>query len=50
VTLIADGHTTGDTATLTFSAIIAHHNETLDGFDAGKATVDIRPAADIAFS
>ncbi|WP_049732017.1 cysteine hydrolase family protein [Rhizobium ecuadorense] len=50
VTLIADGHTTGDTATLTFSEIVAHHNETLDGFDAGKATVDIRPAANIAFS
>ncbi|ARM88671.1 isochorismatase-like protein [Rhizobium sp. CIAT894] len=50
VTLIADGHTTGDTATLTFSEIVAHHNETLDGFDAGKATVEIRSAADIAFS
>ncbi|MGO8014201.1 cysteine hydrolase family protein [Rhizobium leguminosarum] len=50
VTLVADGHMTGDTATLTFSEIIAHHNETLDGFDAGKATVEIRPAADIAFS
>ncbi|ANM10828.1 isochorismatase-like protein [Rhizobium sp. N541] len=50
VTLIADGHTTGDTATLTFSEIVAHHNETLDGFDAGQATVEIRPAADIAFS
>ncbi|MBB3134866.1 nicotinamidase-related amidase [Rhizobium pisi] len=50
VTLIADGHTTGDTATLTFSEIIAHHNETLDGFDAGKAAVEIRPTADIAFS
>ncbi|MFS8147787.1 cysteine hydrolase family protein [Rhizobium sp. BR 249] len=50
VTLIADGHMTGDTATLTFSEIIAHHNETLDGFDAGKATAGIRSAADIAFS
>jgi nicotinamidase-related amidase len=50
VTLIADGHTTGDTATFTFSEIIAHHNETLDGFDAGKATVEIRPAAEIDFS
>ncbi|MDF0699904.1 cysteine hydrolase family protein [Rhizobium sp. MC63] len=50
VTLVADGHTTGDTATLTFSEIVAHHNETLDGFDAGKAAVEIRPAADIAFS
>ena len=42
--------TTGDAATLTFSEIVAHHNETLDGFDAGKAIVDIRPAADIDFS
>jgi len=50
VTLIADGHMTGDTTTLTFSEIIAHHNETLHGFDAGKATVEIRPSADIAFS
>ncbi|MBY5350387.1 cysteine hydrolase family protein [Rhizobium leguminosarum] len=50
VTLIADGHMTGDTATFTFSEIIAHHNETLDGFDAGKATVEIRPAAKIEFS
>ncbi len=50
VTLVADGHTSGDTATLTFSEIVAHHNETLDGFDAGKAAVEIRPAADIAFS
>ncbi|MGO4117632.1 cysteine hydrolase family protein [Rhizobium ruizarguesonis] len=50
VTLIADGHTTGDTATFTFSEIIAHHNETLDGLDAGKATVEIRPAAEIDFS
>ncbi|PCK87727.1 MULTISPECIES: cysteine hydrolase family protein [Rhizobium] len=50
VTLVADGHTTGDTATLTFSEIVAHHNETLDGFDAGNAAVKIRPAADIAFS
>ncbi|MBB4195009.1 nicotinamidase-related amidase [Rhizobium aethiopicum] len=50
VTLVADGHTTGDTATLSFSEIVAHHNETLDGFDAGKAIVNVRPAADIAFS
>ncbi|OWO91916.1 cysteine hydrolase [Rhizobium esperanzae] len=50
VTLVADGHTTGDTATLKFSEIVAHHNETLDGFDAGKAIVNVRPAADIAFS
>ncbi|MFB2601915.1 cysteine hydrolase, partial [Rhizobium phaseoli] len=34
----------------TFSEIVAHHNETLDGFDAGKAAVETRPAADVAFS
>ncbi|MDF0663099.1 MULTISPECIES: cysteine hydrolase family protein [unclassified Rhizobium] len=50
VTLVADGHTTGDTATLTFFEIVAHHNETLDGFDAGRAIVDIRPTANIDFS
>ncbi|MBX5090332.1 cysteine hydrolase family protein [Rhizobium lentis] len=50
VTLIADGHTTGDTATLSFSDIVAHHNETLDGFDAGDATVEVRPTVAIVFS
>lgn len=49
VTLIADGHMTADSATLSFSQIIAHHNETLAGFDAGQASVAVRPAADILF-
>lgn len=49
VTLIADGHTTADTATLPFAAIVAHHNETLNGFDAGDAIVSVRKAADIQF-
>ncbi len=47
VTLIADGHTTGDSGTLDFADIVAHHNETLDGFDAGNASIVVRPAADI---
>ncbi len=49
VTLIGDAHTTGDTASLQFADIIAHHNETLNGFKAGSARVRVRPAADISF-
>lgn len=49
VTLIADGHTTGDTETLTAPAVVAHHNATLDGFDAGAACVTVRPAAAVVF-
>lgn len=49
VTLVADGHTTADSGSLLFPAIVAHHNETLDGFDAGRAKVRVRPAAQIAF-
>ena len=49
VTLVADGHTTADSANLTHVDIIAHHNETLDGFGAGDAVIAVRPAADISF-
>ncbi|ODT05941.1 MAG: isochorismatase [Mesorhizobium sp. SCN 65-20] len=49
VTLVADGHMTADTAILSHADIIAHHNDTLDGFDAGDAVVEVRPAADISF-
>ena len=49
VTLIGDAHTTGDTASLQFADIVAHHNETLNGFKAGNARVRVRPAADISF-
>lgn len=49
VTLIADGHMTGDSDTLTYAQIVSHHNETLDGFDAGRFTVAVRPAAEIVF-
>ena len=49
VTLIADGHTTGDRGGLSFEQIVAHHNATLDGFDAGPHLVEVRKAADIAF-
>lgn len=49
VTLVTDGHMTADSGTLQFSEIVAHHNETLDGFDGGGAKVDDRPAAAVAF-
>ena len=49
VTLVADGHTTADMGSLSFDAIIAHHNATLDGFDAGAHEVKVRPAVDIRF-
>lgn len=49
VTLIADGHTTADSSSLTVAEIVAHHNETLDEFDAGSALAIVRPAAEIQF-
>jgi nicotinamidase-related amidase len=49
VTLAADGHMTADSGALGFEQIIAHHNELLDGFDAGDKTVTVTPAAAIAF-
>ena len=49
VTLISDGHSTADMGGLSFSQIIAHHNATLDGFDAGIHTVEVRPAREIEF-
>ncbi len=49
VTLVADGHMTGDAGMLGFEQIIAHHNATLDGFDAGEHAVRLCPANEIAF-
>lgn len=49
VTLVADGHMTADSGSLLFPEIVAHHNETLDGFDAGRAKVEVRLAAEVAF-
>jgi nicotinamidase-related amidase len=49
VTLVGDGHTTSDRAGLTFEQIVAHHNATLDGFDAGTHLVWVKPSADITF-
>lgn len=49
VTLVADGHTTADSGGLLFSEIIAHHNATLNGFDAGPAVVTVTEAANVIF-
>jgi nicotinamidase-related amidase len=45
VTLVADAHTTADTETFTVEQIVEHHNALLDGFDAGKAVIRVRPAS-----
>jgi len=50
VTLISNGHCTGDAGTLRQDQIIAHHNQTLDGFDAGKCSVSVLPAKDVIFT
>lgn len=49
VTLVSDGHMTGDSDTLSFPQIMAHHNATLDGFNAGKAKITVLPAAKVTF-
>lgn len=49
VTLLGDGHMTGDRGALTYDQIIAHHNLLLDGFDAGKHAVTVKKAAEVAF-
>jgi nicotinamidase-related amidase len=45
VTLVADGHSTGDTPALKAADIIRHHNRTL-----GSGFAEVSPAADIAFA
>jgi nicotinamidase-related amidase len=49
VTLISDGHSTADMGDLVFDQIIAHHNATLDDFDAGNHSVEVRAAREIEF-
>jgi len=50
VVLAADGHTTGDSGELGFRQIVAHHNRVLDGFSAGRWTVQVVPSHDIAWT
>lgn len=49
VTLLGDGHMTGDRGDLTHEQIIAHHNLLLDGFDAGTRAITVKKAAEIRF-
>ncbi len=49
VTLIGDGHMTGDRGALTYDQIIAHHNGLLDWFDAGQHMARVKKAAEISF-
>ncbi len=48
ITLIADGHMTADSEHLSYSDIIKHHNETLNGFAAGAAMITVKLVTDIA--
>lgn len=50
VTLIGDGHTTSDTASLPYDDIVRHHNETLNNFRAGTRFIRLENAADISFA
>jgi nicotinamidase-related amidase len=47
VILVGDGHMNGGSGALTFEQVIAHHNATLDGLDAGRAVASVRSAADL---
>lgn len=49
VVLVGDAHATADSGALGADQIIAHHNATLDGFDAGSAAVTVMPAAALPF-
>jgi nicotinamidase-related amidase len=50
VILVSDGHTTGDSGTLGFQQIVAHHNRVLDGFSAGRWSIRTVPAAEVEWS
>jgi nicotinamidase-related amidase len=47
VTLVSDAHTTIDNRLLTAVQIIAHHNALLDGFDAGRHAITVKPADEV---
>lgn len=47
VILVADGHTTGDTDTLSAAQIIAHHNMTLAHLAHPDRTIIVKPSAEI---
>jgi nicotinamidase-related amidase len=47
VTLVSDGHLTRDSSVLLATAIVAHHNLTLDGFAAGSHAIQVMPTKSI---
>jgi nicotinamidase-related amidase len=49
VTLVKDAHSTADKGQLSAAQVIAHHNEVLDGFQAGRHSIIVKPAASVAF-
>jgi nicotinamidase-related amidase len=49
VTLLGDGHMTGDRGALSYDQIIAHHNALLNGFDAGAHAVTVKKVGEVVF-
>lgn len=49
VMLVGDAHTTYDNDILTASQIIAHTNDTLNGFRTDENKITVKPTSDIAF-
>jgi len=49
VTLVADAHATVDSEVLPAAQIIAHHNDTLDGFGTDAHEIAVRLSSDVSF-
>jgi nicotinamidase-related amidase len=47
VLLASDGHLNAGSAGLSFRQVIDHHNETLDGFQAGRHAIRVAPLAEL---
>ncbi len=50
VTLVADGHLTGDRAPFTWDQIVAYHNAILPQLVTPNEPIKVQPAAEIAFA
>jgi nicotinamidase-related amidase len=49
VDLVTDGHTTWDSDVLTAAQIIAHHNNTLNGFRNDEHLIELKAASEVEF-
>src|SRR5262249_4421090 len=49
VTLVADGHTTGDRGTMTTAQIVAYHNAILPQLVTPNEPIKVQPTAEIVF-